>query len=61
MQVPVQTPVSQATVPGAAITVSPSYDYGTPGAIPQRTPVGIFTILAAIGAVLMAVAMKQRK
>lgn len=61
MLAPVQTPVPQAAVPSVATTVSPSYDYGNPGAIPQRTPVGIITILAAIGTVLMAVVIKQRK
>ena len=58
---PAQTPAAQATDPGAAVTVSPSSSWPTPGAVQQRTPVGFVTILAAIGAALLVTAGVRRK
>lgn len=56
-----QAPAAQATAPSAAITVSPSYSWPTPGAVQQRTPVGIVTILTAIGAAGLAAFCTRRK
>lgn len=65
---PVQTQVqtlvqTQAQVPAATATQSAvmTVTWPAPDAVPQRTPVGIVTVIAAIGTVLAAVIAMRRK
>ena len=65
---PVQTQVqtllqTQAQVPVATATQSAvmTVTWPAPDAVPQRTPVGIITILAAIGAALVAAVMMRKE
>jgi hypothetical protein len=63
VQVPAQTQVQtlvQTQEPVQA-TPSPTYSWPTPAPIQTKSPVGIATILAAIGIVLLAVAGIRRK
>jgi hypothetical protein len=55
MQQPAQTGAA------APATPTPSYNWPSPGAVQQRTPVGVATILAAIGAASLAAAGMRRK
>ena len=58
VQAPVQTQVSSAEV---TANPSPSSTLPAAGAVTQKSPVGIATILAAIGASLLAAAGMRRK
>jgi hypothetical protein len=62
VQAPVQTQV-QTQVPSAATPANPSPSVSWPAAnaVPQKTPVGIATILAATGTALLAAAGMRRK
>jgi hypothetical protein len=65
-QAPAQTTVqtqAEAPVVSVAVTAAPSSSYTWPssGAVPQRTPVGIATILAAVGVVLLAAVVMRKK
>ena len=63
VQVPAQTQVQTLvqTQEPAQATPSPTYNWPTPAPIQTKSPVGIATILAAIGIVLLAVAGMRRK
>jgi hypothetical protein len=56
IQTQAQAPVATAT-PSGVITVT----WPAPDAVPQRTPVGIATIIAAIGAVLVAAVVMRKE
>ena len=58
VQAPVQTQVSSAEI---TTNPSPSSTLPAAGAVTQKSPVGIATILAAIGADLLAAAGTRRK
>lgn len=65
VQAPAQTtaqpPVEVTTGAAAPVNPSPSYTWPAASATPQRTPVGTATVLAAIGAALLAAAGTRRK
>jgi len=65
VQAPVQTqPQAQTTIASAAAPVTPSPSYTWPAAnapVQQRTPVGIATIIAAIGAALVAAVVMRKE
>jgi hypothetical protein len=63
VQAPAQAQLTeQAPASGAAPAApSPSYTWPAAGAVPQRIPVGIATILAAVGAALLAAAGMRMK
>jgi hypothetical protein len=63
VQAPVQTQ-AQTTIASAAAPVTPSPSYTWPAAnapVQQRTPVGIATIIAAIGASLLAAVVMRKE
>lgn len=57
----VQETMVNSTVTTAAVPATPSSTWPPPGAVPQKTPVHSATILAAIGAALLAVQGMRRK
>jgi hypothetical protein len=65
VQAPVQTqPPAQTTIASAAAPVTPSPSFTWPAAnapVQQRTPVGIATIIAAIGAALLAAVVMRKE
>lgn len=64
VQSPALTPAPATTTgagPAQPGTPAPSYTWPAANAVPQRTPVGISTILAAIGAVLLVSAAVRKK
>jgi hypothetical protein len=65
VQAPVQTqPPAQTTIASAAAPVTPSPSFTWPAAnapVQQRTPVGIATIIAAIGAALAAAVVMRKE
>jgi hypothetical protein len=60
VQAPAQEQQTQAQAPAAATPAS-AYTWPAANAVPQRTPVGTATILAAIGSALFAAAVMRRK
>lgn len=65
VQAPLQPqPPAQATIASAAAPVTPSPSYTWPSSnapVQQRTPVGIATIIAAIGAALLAAVVMRKE
>jgi hypothetical protein len=61
VQAPAQTQVQAPIATAATANPSPSYSWPTPAPIQTKTPVGIATILAAIGIILLAVVMMRKE